>query len=80
MMFYGYDYVTLIHGESNDPALAMVQNEEPILHPTQAFINQVVETTMVGVTQIFSGITGSILLLSMITIVVIRKSHRKRRT
>jgi parallel beta-helix repeat protein len=79
MMFYGFDYVTLIHGEPSDPALAIVQNEEPILHPTQAFINQVVDITMVGFTQIFSGRTGSLLLLSMISVVTIRKFYRKRR-
>ncbi|MFX0185098.1 MAG: right-handed parallel beta-helix repeat-containing protein [Candidatus Hodarchaeota archaeon] len=79
MMFYGYDNVTLIHGEPNDPVVAIVQDEGPILHPTQAFINQVVDITMVGVTQIYSGLTGSILLFSMISIVIIRKSYRKRR-
>ncbi|MFX0171546.1 MAG: NosD domain-containing protein [Candidatus Hodarchaeota archaeon] len=76
MMFYGFDYVTLIHG---DPALAIVPKDEAILSPTEAFINQVVDITVVGFTQIFSGLTGSLLLLSMISVVTIRKFYRKRR-
>ncbi|MFX0050613.1 MAG: nitrous oxide reductase family maturation protein NosD [Candidatus Hermodarchaeota archaeon] len=79
MMFYGSDTVTLIHGDPSDPANALVHNEEPIIHPTQAIINQVVDVTVVGFTQIFSGLTGSLLLLSMISVVTIRKFYRKRR-
>ncbi|MFX0209803.1 MAG: nitrous oxide reductase family maturation protein NosD, partial [Candidatus Hodarchaeota archaeon] len=79
MFFYGFDYVTLIHGDPSDPALAIVPNDGAILHPTHEFINQVVDVTVLGFTQIFSGLTGSLLLLSMISVVAIRKFYRKRR-
>ncbi|MFX1547345.1 MAG: nitrous oxide reductase family maturation protein NosD, partial [Promethearchaeota archaeon] len=91
LMFYGYDFVKVLNSDSADPALIIDQEIEKLNNnPAQKFIDHVIMPTVAIPTQILIdqitsisqrtfGLTIGILFAPMITAVVIRRFHSKKK-
>ncbi|MFX0209726.1 MAG: nitrous oxide reductase family maturation protein NosD, partial [Candidatus Hodarchaeota archaeon] len=90
LMFYGYDAVKILNSESSTVLNIDQEKETPDDEPNQIFIDQVIKSTVAIPAQIFVnqitsvsqtifGLTIGILFAPMITTVVTRRFHPKKK-